>query len=161
MNELIPIVGILAGCGSLAFIIHTTISYAASRHRARMAADFHARLLDRLGSTKDFSEFLNSDGGSRFLDSLALKRDDTPQQRILRATAGGIVLTVLGIGLAMFNGELHYPAQQDLGDVVGFLSAISLSLGIGLLLAAAFTERLARRFGMIHPARPEQDLSAR
>jgi len=161
MNELIPIVGIIAGCGSLTFIIHTVINYAVGRNRTRVAAEFHARLLDRLGSTKDFSEFLNSDGGGRFLDSLALQRESTPQQRILRATAGGIVLTVLGIGLAMFNGELHYPAQQDLGDVVGFLSAISLSLGVGLLLAAAFTERLARRFGMIRLAGSEQEPSAR
>jgi len=161
MEGLIPIFGILASGGSLVLIVWMVADFLRRRQQARIVAEFHARLLDRLGSTKDFADFMNSAGGARFLDSLALQRETTPQQRILRATASGIVLTVLGIGLAMFNGELHYPTHSDLADGVGFLSAISLSLGIGLLLAAAFTERVARRFGMIHPAGTEQAPSAR
>ena len=149
MNDLIPIVGILAGCGSIVFIIRTVMGYAQRRQQARVAAEFHAKLLDRLGSTKDFSEFLNSDGGTRFLDSLALQRDDTPQQRMLRSMSTGIVLTVLGLGLAMYTSEI--PPAQDLELGVGFLAAVSLSLGIGLLLATWGTLKMSQRLGLLNP----------
>jgi hypothetical protein len=151
---LIPILGMVGGLGSFVFVVWMVASFLSRRQQVNAAAEFHARLLDRLGSTKDFSDFMNSEGGARFLDTLALQRQNGPQERVLRATASGIVLTILGIGLAMFSGEI--PSRREFALAVGFLSAISLSLGIGLLLAAGLTERLARRFGLIRPAGSDQ-----
>jgi hypothetical protein len=151
----VPIVGIVGSIGSVVFIVWVVASFLSRRQQVNAAASFHAKLLDRLGSTKDFSDFMNSDGGARFLDTLSLQRENGPQERVLRATASGIVLTILGIGLAMFSGEI--PSRREFALGVGFLSAISLSLGIGLLLAAGLTERLARRFGLIRPTRSDQE----
>jgi hypothetical protein len=66
----------------------------------------------------------------------------------------GIVLTVLGIGLAMYSGEIHDPYDHDFAYGVGFLSAISLSLGVGLIASAWGTMKLSRRLGLLEPPTP-------
>jgi len=147
MAELIPIFGILASGASMVLIVWMVMDFLRRRQQARSAAEFHARLLDRITSTKDLADFLNSDGGRRFMDSLALQREDTPQQRILRSMSAGIVLTVLGIGLAMFTSEIPYHPEFALS--VGFMSALALSLGIGLLLATWGTVKVSQRLKLI------------
>jgi hypothetical protein len=149
MNDLIPIVAILASFGSALFVVWTVMAFVQRSRQTRVAAEFHSRLLDRLGSTKDFSEFLNSEGGSRFMDSLALQREATPQMRVLRATSAGIVLSALGMGLAILSGEMSQAYDRDFANGVAFLSAISLSLGIGLILAAWATTKVAKRLGLL------------
>ena len=149
MEDFIPIVGILISGASIVLIVWMVADYLRRKQQARLAAEFHGKLLDRLGSTKDFSDFLNSDGGARFLDSLALQRDNTPQQRMLRSMSAGIVLTVFGIGLAMYTGEIPYWKDFALG--VGFLSAVSLSLGVGLLAATFGTLKMSQRLGLLNP----------
>jgi len=154
MEDLIPIFGILASTGSLVLIVWLVVDYLRRRQQTQAAAEFHARLLDRITSTKDLSDFLNSDGGRRFMDSLALQREDTPQQRVLRSMSAGIVLTVLGFGLAIYTSEI--PARRDVALAVGFMSALALSIGIGLLLAAWGTVKLSRRLGLLEaPAASE------
>src|SRR4051812_7312233 len=108
----IPIVGIVGSISSVIFIFWLVARFLTQRQQVNAAAAFHAKLLDRLGSTKDFSDFMNSEGGARFLDTLALQRENGPQERVLRATASGIVLTILGIGLAMFSGEI--PSRREI-----------------------------------------------
>jgi hypothetical protein len=151
MSSLIPIISVIAVFGSAVSIVWLLTDSARRGQQAKMAADFHGKLLDRLGSTRDFSDFLNSDGGSRFLDSLALQRESTPQDRTLRAMASGIVMAALGIGLAMFVGEIRGPEEHDFAVGVGFLSAVFISLGVGLLLAAWGTVKLSRRLGLLDP----------
>jgi len=37
------------------------------RQRTRLLTEFHGKLLDRLGSVNDFSQFLQTEAGARFM----------------------------------------------------------------------------------------------
>lgn len=59
------------------------------RQQLKLLTDFNSRLLDRIGSTKDFSDFLQTEGGAKLVDTLTAERGSTgPCERILRATQG-------------------------------------------------------------------------
>jgi hypothetical protein len=106
--------------------------------------DFHNRLLDKIGSAKDFSDFLQSDGGERFLDSLSLERTN-PNQRILGSIQTGTVLLMLGIGLLVCGWTLD--AENG---VALFMGWISLSLGTGFLASAAIAWKLSDNWGLLN-----------
>jgi len=142
-----PVIGMVFSGITLLGGAWMVMSFMARRQEARTAAEFHARLLDRIGSTRDFAEFMNSEGGSRFVDSITVRREVRPKDRVVGGLFTGIVLTVLGVGMAMFAGEI--PTQRDLALGVGFLSAIALSLGIGLLLATWGTLAIGWRLGLL------------
>jgi hypothetical protein len=108
--------------------------------KARLEAksDFGQRLLDKFGSGQEFTSFLDSEGSQRFLKEFWLDTVE-PKQKVLRAITIGIVLTILGIGLAclmVWEEDFVYPA------------IIVASLGVGFLVAGAVTLHLSRRWGL-------------
>ena len=61
-----------------------------------------ARVIERLGSMKEFSEFLQSDGGDRLMKVLTVERGATaPRERILVAVQTGVVVVSVGVGLLL------------------------------------------------------------
>jgi hypothetical protein len=95
--------------------------------------ELHTRLLDRIGSTREFGEFLSSENGQRFLEAIT-PPTARPQWRLLWALFGGIVLA-LGGGAAFLAGE-------DSGW-------LAMAVGLSLIVAFAVSWRLARAFGLI------------
>jgi hypothetical protein len=128
----------------VAYLIAATI---ARRQRVKTSMDFHSKLLDRLGSGHDFAQFLASEGGARLVETLSLEAGDDPKRRLLRSLQWGTVLTVLGFGLSLTVSEIKDP---DLGQPIAFLAGLTASVGVGLLLATAFTHRLARRLKLLN-----------
>ncbi len=81
------LVVIPAFLGTISFVIWTVANAWQRRDRFRVVSEFNSRLLDRLGSMKDFSDFLQTDGGKRLMDALTVERGMTDaRDRILRAT---------------------------------------------------------------------------
>ena len=66
---------------------------------------FHARIIDRMGSIKDFNDFLQTPGGRQSINTITADKGSTgPRERILRAVETGIVLSSVGGGcLALSN----------------------------------------------------------
>ena len=84
----------------IAFITHAIVDGRRRREQIKVMTEFHNRLLDKIGSAKDLSEFLDSDGGSRFLDTMAVDRaKPDARQRLLSSLQYGLVLTALGAGM--------------------------------------------------------------
>ena len=78
---------------TIGFVAWVAITGWQRRQRLKLVTDFNSRLLDRLGSVKDFSEFLQTAAGAQFMDNLATDApSQAPYERILRATQLGIVL---------------------------------------------------------------------
>jgi hypothetical protein len=129
--------------GMIAFVVWVIANGWQRRHHLRLMTDFNSRLLDRIGSVKDFSEFLQTEGGAKFMDSLAL--GPTPRDvkfTILRAVQTGIVLFALGVGLLFL--AWHFAAGlPDEARVFTTLGVITLSLGAGFLLSGGASYRLA------------------
>lgn len=136
----------------IGFIVWITISGWQRRQRMKLVTDFHTRLLDRLGSVKDFNEFIHTEAGAQFMNSIGTEPETSgPHERILRATQIGIVALSLGIGLFSIG---RFGSFEDAVSRQGFvtLGIIVLSLGIGFVVSAAVSYRLASTLGVLRPA---------
>ena len=121
------------------------------RVHLKLATDFNTRLLDRIGSVKDFSDFLQTEGGTKFMDALTVERAAArPTDGILRAVQIGIVLLMLGLGLLAL--AWYFTARStNFDDYEGLtiIGVIAVSLGVGFVLAATASYRLARTLGVL------------
>jgi hypothetical protein len=144
---------------AIAWVIHTVVDGFRRRQQIRLATDFHGKLLDRIGSAKEFGEFLNSTGGSKFLDALTIEREGGPHLRILRALQAGFVGLALGVGLFILigNASLTFGVprefERNAEDGLAVLATMSTSIGIGLLLSAGASYVLSRRMGLMNDGR--------
>ena len=134
------------------YVVWVTVTAWQRRQRLRMITEFNARLLDRLGSVKDFSEFLQTTAGARFLQDLASEPAPVggPRERILRAAQVGTVLACLGVGLLVVSFFWSPLAPQEGQNVFATLGAIALSLGIGFAVSAVASYRLAGTLGLLN-----------
>ena len=135
----------------LGFIIWVLVSGWQRRLRLKLTTEFNNKLLDRIGAIKDFNDFLQTEGGAKFMDSLTIERSATrPQDSILRATQMGIVLLTLGLGVLTLGSYFtaRYSGSGDF-EVLTVIGVIAVSLGGGFLISAAASYRLARTLGVL------------
>jgi hypothetical protein len=134
--------------GTICFIVWTiATNWQRNRHMREMTS-FNARVIDRIGSIKEFNDFLQSPGGTQFLNTLTADKGPIgPRERILRAVQTGIVLVSLSLGCLVLAALFPYEAS----DVFTVVGVILLSLGLGFLVAAGAAYGLSRRFGILYP----------
>lgn len=132
---------------AVAWSINVVVSSRRQQRQIQLSTEFHSRLLDRIGSAKEFGEFLNTEGGTKFLRSLTIETEGLPHARIIRALQAGLVLLTLGLGLFLLTGmrRLAHPTEEGL--VV--FATITLSVGVGLLLSSASSYVLSKRMGLL------------
>jgi hypothetical protein len=144
MAVIVPL-GFFALIGFIVWIVANT-----SRQRAHIkaTADFNAGILNRISSLKDFSEFVQTEQGAKFMDSLAAERASSgPRDRVLRTAQVGIIVTTLGLGLLFVAWHLR-------SDDAMFTAGITLSLGLGFLLSSGVSYWLAGSLGVLPPKGP-------
>jgi hypothetical protein len=137
--------GVVGGLGSIVatcWAIFVIVDGFRRRQQVRLSAELQTRLLDRIGSAREFGEFLATESGARFLDAIAVDRN-VAQTGILRALQSGTVSLLLGGALFVLARGKSY--QEGLGIV----ATISAALGIGLLLASALSYLLSKRMGLL------------
>lgn len=145
--------GFLGFWTAVSFMVWVVVN---GRRRARTVqamTEFHNRLLDKLGSAKDFADFLQSEGGSRFLQSLSTERVN-PNQRILSSIQTGTVLGMLGLGLLMLGWT--YGERFDVFVVLG---TVGLMLGLGFLISSGVAYRLSRTLGVLEDKPPRAGMT--
>jgi hypothetical protein len=154
MVEMIPILLGLGFFGMIAWIVYVVVDGSRRKERLKVFTEFHSKLIDRMGSSAEFSAFLQSDGGRRFLETLSVEKGH-PADRILNAVQMGLVLAGLGIGFIV-AGEVgvNPTVSHTQWDVNGFRVAgvIFASTGIGFLLSAVSSFVLARSLGVLRQA---------
>jgi hypothetical protein len=132
--------------GMVAFIAWTLVNAWQRRQQLKLMAEFNGRLIERMGSVKDFSEFLQTEGGASLLNNLTIERGPTGvHDRILRASAIGVVLVALSFGF-LFLGWYFTFTDHDVFTIVG---VIVLSLGLGCILSSGVSYRLASALGVL------------
>ena len=144
---LIPIVAVVSVFGSASWIVWVITDALRQRNQLRVASEFHSKLLDRLSSARDFADFLNTEGGVRFLNSLSGGGPKAPQTRIVRAIVSGIVMLVLGLSMFLFVW-LNPTIWSDAQSSVNFMATIAVALGLGLIVASGVAYRLSRHMGL-------------
>jgi hypothetical protein len=143
----------------IGFIVYTVVDGYRRRQQTKVFADFHAKLLERIGSAREFAEFFNSEAGGRFLSSLSSSETGAPQVRILRSMQSGLVLLALGIGFFIMLDERTFSLETVDGLMV--VATAATAIGAGLLVSTGMSYVLSKRMGLIErpPVRPDQNAS--
>jgi hypothetical protein len=141
IGNLAPLFGVLGLFAAFSWTVWVIVDSRRRRERLRLMTDFHNRLLEKIGSAREFGEFLQTDGGTRFLDSLVVDRS-RPGERILRAVAAGIVLSSLSLAMLVLGWVYGLHALSMVGALV-------FSIGVGFLIAASVSYRLSRAWGLM------------
>ena len=143
---IVPALFIMVG-----FVIWVVVNGWQRRLRLKLTTEFNSKLLDRIGSVKDFNDFLQTEGGAKFMDGLTIERSSTrPQDSILRASQIGIVLITLGCGCLVLDWyfSVRYASAGDT-EVLTVIGVIAASLGLGFLISAGVTYWLSKSWGLI------------
>ena len=117
------------------------IGHKSKKARIQEQGEIRKRLLDKFNSGQELSEFLATPQGKSFLrDQEASLTQQSPKGRIVGSISVGVILTMLG---AAFFG-LMFPDR-------GFLypATILTALGVGVLLAAAISYYLYKKWNMM------------
>lgn len=129
----IPIVSVVGS-----FVMIVAIVWLVTRSRQRTAeyrAQVQMKMIDRFGSASEFTQFLESPAGKQFLN----EPRKSARERAIGGIRSGIIMLCIGIGM-MFA----YFSEHDPGWFIpGF---ILMGLGLGLLIAAAISFRMAKQW---------------
>jgi hypothetical protein len=115
--------------------------------REKHRVELQKAILERVGSVKDFAEFLTTEQGERFLASLAPVHFRTHHRGLWSVRIGVVLVTV---GLLMMFG-LHTPYfGSSTGPTTPLLMVILLviAVGVGMLLSAVVSFLIARALGL-------------
>lgn len=134
---LIPTLSTLSFFAVVALI--AWLLYRRSQVRTQARTEFHRQLLDKFTSGGEFAAFLNSSGGQRLLEGLWSQQVNA-KERIVRSMRGGVVLTVLGLGVLGLSIRNH-------GMVIP--GALIFALGAGFLISTAVSYRLSKKLGLL------------
>jgi hypothetical protein len=124
--------------GMLVLLVYVLVRSRTRREAEREAqrVDLQARMLERMGSPKEFGEFLRTSEGRRFLNELG-GHAGRPVERALAFVRGGLVAVILGPAFIVTG-----PRGVNIGIILVFL-------GVGMLVAAGVSYWFARRLGMV------------
>jgi hypothetical protein len=131
-----------------AYVFYVIANAFTRRQQLRSTTDFQTKLLDRMGNMGEFSEFLNTEGGKKFLNTVGSESGGMAHQRVLRAFQSGIVMLCLGLGIFMYLSGAR--VDTDTYESLGFVGTVSAAVGLGLLVSGYVSLRLSRRMGLIN-----------
>ena len=145
----------------LGYIVWVLVTASQRKHRLRLVTEFHSKLLDKLGSVRDFGEFLQTEAGARFMKDLASEpvMAGGPYERILRAAQLGVVLVCLGFGMLTISFFWAPGAAESGQNAFAAMGTISVSLGVGFIASAIASYRLAGTLGLM-PRRDESSTAS-
>jgi hypothetical protein len=148
------------------FVIWTITTNWRRRQQLKSTTEFNNRLVDRVGSIKDFAEFLQTEGGTKFMEGMTVERGSLgPKDRILRSIQFGVILTILGVGLVLISYHPLFIEVDRSYSWAGSASAIAkddfwiagmviTALGVGFLASSAVAYVTAKKLGVLDSTQP-------
>ena len=115
--------------------------------RLQRAESFN-KLLERFSSAKEFTDFLATEQGKRFLDN-PMPSPKSTLSKIMRLAQFGVVILFVGFGFLInaqrLSGatDLHYSTMSTDQHIWGIFGVM---LGVGLLVTALISYILAKRW---------------
>jgi len=106
------------------------------KEQQRNEVELRTRMLEKFGSSEEFTGFMQTDAGKRFLQTGSSKAEKKSRNRVASSLSWGAILFLVGMAFFTFTWVEHDTAFYIPG---GFFAAI----GIGLALSAYFYHRLA------------------
>jgi hypothetical protein len=161
MKDAVWVLVPLGAFAMVSWIIYTIVNGIRRSHQQRMLSQFQTKLLDRIGSVSEFSTFLNTEAGTRFLKGLTTVNEAAaaPHGRILSAVQSGAVLATLGMGLYLY-GWLTPAVPGDVVNGINAVATIFFAIGVGLLASAALSYRLSKQMHLLPSDEQRNESSA-
>lgn len=132
---------------TVSFIVWVIVDGFRRRQQAKVFTEFHSKLLDRIGTAKEFGEFFSSDAGQQFLNTLSSSESGAPQTRILRSLQTGLVLVTLGIAVFILVTARSFSTEAV--DAFVVIATAATAVGTALLISTALSYVLSKRMGLI------------
>jgi hypothetical protein len=139
----------LVSAATICWVAYVLAGVIRRRDQLRAATEFQLKLLERVGSAREFGEVLNSEAGLKLMSALATERESRPQIRILRAIHVGMVMFAVGLALFVYLGESLTPIDVGPNAPLSVFATVAFSAGLALMLASGISYRLSRRMGLI------------
>ena len=123
----------------------------AKRRQALVQAksDLQNRLLEKFASPQDVAQFLQTEGGRRFLQGLTTDSRHAGR-RIQTALQVGVILACLG--LACIGLGTAYGGQGGSRGLI--FGTLILALGFGFLISAGISYSLSKKWGILETGKP-------
>lgn len=128
----------------IGWIVFVFVDGRRRREQLKVMTDFHTKALDKMGSTADFGNFLETEGGKRFLKSLTIE-GPSAKKHIVGCTERGILCLVIGVALMILGW-----AFPDLRDGFTIIGVIVTACGVGNLISCVASYRLSKTFGLLN-----------
>lgn len=141
MDYLVPVF-ISLGAFTMVSVIFVALSTNRRQQiESKLRTEIQNKLLDRFGSSKEFVDFLQSDGGEKFLTPIA-SPSSGPREKVISAIKTGVIMAFLGGGFAL--------ASLRIDDDAMIVPAIVLvMLGLGFIVSGVISLRFATTLGLI------------
>jgi hypothetical protein len=140
---LIPMVASLGFFALIAWIAFVFVDGKRRREQLKATSEFSTKILEKMGSTAEFGAFLETDGGRRFMRTIAVE-GPSAKTRMLGSTQTGIVCTFIGVAMLILGGIFYY-----LRDGLWVIGGIVTACGIGFIVSTVASYRLSKTLGLL------------
>lgn len=130
----------IAVCVLFAWVFKVILDWRKSKYKS----DLQHKLVDKFGNVQDLNTFLETEGGSKFLNALTIN-GQLLRQKILSYITRGVILVFLGAASFAIGG--FFIEEQKFFNMVGI---INFALGLGFLVSTAISYLLSKKWGIIN-----------
>ncbi len=155
-DVMVPIVAIVMVFGGAVAVFWVVFSTIRRLKVARVQAEVHSKLIDKVGSSQEFLTFIDSEAGKKLVASIGIEQPSrNPYNRILASVQAGVILVCVSIALLVIGVNV-----ADVAEGFKILGTLGLALGIGFLISAGLTYRLSKKFGLFDRNSSTEKLAA-
>jgi hypothetical protein len=148
LEWIVPLIGFLGFFLLVGWAIATVAEGRRRMVALKTRSELNNKILEKYGSAREFLDFLQSEAGQKFLDTVTVE-PSSPATRVLGAVHKGVIAVSVGVGL------LSIPVLMgDNTEIFKVFGILTLSLGAGFLISALLSYRLSRSLGLI-PSVPD------
>lgn len=142
MHDFVPVAFFLL-IAWIAWLIFTSLRRYMT---AKLQTSLQIKLLDKIDSSQAALQYVETDAGRKFLESLRAEQVEVPApyRSILSGVRWGIMLIAFGIAFLALRS-----IAGDHANAHVFIGSLALALGVGCEIAAAATFFLSRSFGLL------------
>lgn len=108
------------------------------RHRKKM----YAELINKFSSSKEFADFMSTEGGGNFIKTFSLK-ELSSKEKIISSCMYGVIITILGISSIAIGLIFEVYSKEFI-----ILGILATALGIGFLVSTVISYSLSKRWGL-------------
>jgi hypothetical protein len=112
--------------------------------KSKFKSDLQHKLVEKFGNVQDLNAFLETEGGSKFLNALTIN-GQLLKQKILSYITRGVILVFLGVGFFVIGGL--FIEEQRFFTMGGI---IAIALGLGFLVSTVISFIISKIWGIIN-----------